>query len=187
MLRVLRTNPVPTANCVIIYSMDPSLDPIPISYEDLLHQVFDQSTAGFQVIDNNWKYIFVNETVATQGKSEVHALMGHTMMEMYPGIENTPLFTQLKKCMEEKATISMENEFTYPDGSKGWFQLFIHPWAGGIMIFSVDITGRKLAEEKLSQKIEELEKMVGPEVDKQKVLDLKDALAKLRQPEVVVK
>lgn len=161
-------------------------DLIPVTKEDLLHQIFDQSSAGFQVIDKAWRYVFVNQAVAKQGKSTETSLFGHTMMEMYPGIEKTPLFLQLKKCMEEKVAIRMENEFTFPDGTKGWFQLFIHPWSDGIMIFSVDITSRKLAEEKLLEKIEEFEKSVVSGEDKKKISELKQALFKLRQPEVAV-
>jgi len=166
--------------------MAQSLEPIPVSQDDLLHQVFDQSTAGFQVIDSNWRYLFVNETVAKQGKSEVQRLVGHTMMEMYPGIDKTPLFGYLKKCMDQKTSIRMDNEFIYPDGTRGWFQLFIHSWSDGIMIFSIDITDRKLAEAEMSEKIEELEKSAKSSEDKKGISELKATLLKIRKPQIEV-
>jgi PAS domain S-box-containing protein len=160
--------------------------PIPTSHEGLLHEVFDQSSAGFQVIDRDWKYLFVNSAVAKQGRTKVEDLVGRTMMQKYPGIEKTKLFEYLKKSMDDKVVVRMENEFIFPDGSKGWFQLFVHPWSEGIMIFSVDITGRKLAEAELHQKIEDLEKRISSPGEKSKLTELQKALAKLREPEILV-
>lgn len=159
-----------------------NFEPIKTSHEDIMHEVFDQSTEGFQVIDTKWRYVFVNNTVAKQGKKTKEELIGHTMMEMYPGIENTPLFIQLKKVMNDKISIRMENEFEYPDKSKGWFELFVHPWSDGIMIFSVDITARKQAQQLLEEKIANIEKVVPqtPEIA-ETVKELKDALKKMQE------
>jgi signal transduction histidine kinase len=73
------------------------------------------------------------------------------MMEKYPGIEHTPFFSVLRRCMDERVPEIVENEFTYPDGTKGWFELSIQPAPEGVIILSMDITRRKLAEEKLIQ------------------------------------
>lgn len=154
--------------------------------EGLLHQVFDQSSAGFQIIDRDWKYIFVNPSVVKQGKSSESELLGHTMMEAYPGIENTNLFVQLKKCMDDKAVVRMDNHFIYPDGTKGWFRLFIHPWSDGIMIFSFDITQHKYDEMELNYKIEELEELVGTDELKQKVAEIKKMFLDIHKPETTI-
>jgi len=68
---------------------------------------------------------------------------------MWPGIEDTEVFGIIKRCMEERTPFNMENEFAYPDGSKGWFELSILPVPEGVFILSIDITERKQAEEKL--------------------------------------
>lgn len=154
--------------------------------DSLLHQVFDQSSAGFQIIDREWKYVFVNPAVVMQGKSTEKELIGHTMMEVYPGIENTELFVKLKMSMENKAVIRMDNHFIYPDGTKGWFKLFIHPWSNGIMIFSFDITNHKNDEINLRFKLEELESSIKSEEDKQKISEIKKKFAKIHEPEVSI-
>jgi diguanylate cyclase (GGDEF)-like protein/PAS domain S-box-containing protein len=46
----------------------------------------------------------------------------------------------------------MVNEFIYPDGSSGWFELSIQPVPDGIFILSSDITGRKLGERALLER-----------------------------------
>ncbi|TSJ41333.1 PAS domain-containing sensor histidine kinase [Fluviicola chungangensis] len=122
--------------------------------------ILDSLLEGFQVIDYSWKYLYVNRTVANQGQSTIDSLLGKTMMECYPGIENTFMFSQLEKCMKERVTLQFENEFTYNDGSKNWFELRIEPIPEGIFILSTNITNRKQAEEELLQLKDDLENKV---------------------------
>lgn len=160
--------------------MTGKLEPLPESSTDILHQVFDQSSQGFQVIGEDWRYYFINPAAAQQGKSSPEDLIGKTMMEAYPGIEKTPLFKLMRKVMKEEVSIKMENEFVFPDGDKGWFQLFIHPWDDGIMIFSVDITDRKKEERALAEKIKNLsEHLSKSELGRKKLSELKLAFQKL--------
>ena len=153
---------------------------------DLLRQIFDKSSEGFQVIDNEWRYIYVNEAVAKHGKSTVEELMGHTMMEKYPGIENTPLFIEMQHCINEKIGIRMENEFIFPNGQRGWFQLFIHPWSGGVMIFSIDITQRKLSEQHIIKMIEDFKHAASYEGDRKNMDEIKAAVENLSKPSVTI-
>jgi PAS domain-containing protein len=81
----------------------------------LARGVLDILLEGFQVIGPDWKYLYVNDTVAVQGKRSREELVGRTMMECYPGIELTPMFEVLRRCMREHTPDRMENEFTYPD------------------------------------------------------------------------
>lgn len=157
--------------------MDKSLD-----ISKVVLGVIDEMLEGFQVISNDWHYLYVNETVAKQGKKPKEELLGKTMMESYPGIDQTFLFTQLRKSKEEKISIQMENEFTYPDGSKGWFQLFIHPVEVGLVILSVDITDRKMAEAKLADKLEQISELGDIAMDcEEKMLRVKDLLANVEK------
>lgn len=122
--------------------------------------ILDSLLEGFQVIGYDWKYLYVNRTVANQGQSTIEHLVGKTMMECYPGIEETYLFSQLKKCMDERVMLHFENEFTYSDGSSNWFELRIEPISEGIFVLSTNITNRKHAEEELLQLKNDLENKV---------------------------
>ena len=122
--------------------------------------VLDNLLEGFQLIDFDWRYRYVNESVARQGKSTKEALLGNTMMEKYPGIENTPLFKALEKCMYERRPERIENEFVYPDGTKRWFELRIEPVSEGIFILSIDISERKQAEAALQKLNDSLEEQI---------------------------
>ena len=61
--------------------------------EERLHRALDSLMEGCQIIGYDWCYLYVNKAVAIQGKQTPEALLGRTMMEMYPGIDQTPLFT----------------------------------------------------------------------------------------------
>ncbi len=116
---------------------------------------------GFQVIDFDWKYIYLNDAVLKQSKyPSKHDLLGFTMMEKYSGIETTALFKKLRLCMIERVPQTFENEFIFPDASRGWFELRIEPVPKGIVILSVDITARKAAEEARVVQIRSLEEMI---------------------------
>lgn len=111
---------------------------------------------GIQIIGFDWRYLFLNNSVIGQSKYSREQLIGFTMMEKYPGIENTELFSILRKCMNERKPEIFENEFAYPDGSSGWFELSIQPVPEGLLILSMDVTARKKAEKDLAdQKIRE--------------------------------
>lgn len=145
-----------------------------------LEKILDEMLEGFQVISKDWVYLYVNESVAKQGKRKKEELLGKTMMECYPGIEKTPLFEEFKRCMDKNIKINIENLFKFPDGSEGWFQLLISPVNEGFMIFSFDITDRKRTESQLIDKVEELnrvtELMVSREV---KMSELKELIQEL--------
>jgi PAS domain S-box-containing protein len=109
---------------------------------------FDLLKEGVQIIDYNWRYLYVNDATAWHGKTTKQELLGHTMMEKYPGIELTDAFKVLRQVMTERKPQKLENEFEYPDKSKRYFELNIEPVEEGILILSLDITERHEAEEK---------------------------------------
>lgn len=112
-------------------------------YQLILNSVLE----GFQIIDPDFRYVYLNPTALVQSRYKEDQIIGHTMMELYPGIERSELFGILEECMKSRCTKYIENEFTYPDNSKGWFELRVQPAEEGLLILSIDITERKKAEE----------------------------------------
>ena len=115
---------------------------------------------GCQIIDYDWRYVYVNEAVAKQGRKTKEELLGYTMMQAYPGIDKTELFNHLRNCMTNRVPHQIDNEFTFHDGSKGWFELRIEPVPEGILILSVDITKNKEIEAELNKYRNRLEEVV---------------------------
>ncbi|MCK6538966.1 MAG: ATP-binding protein [Anaerolineales bacterium] len=124
--------------------------------EERFRATLDTMLEGCQIIGFDWRYLYVNDAVVAQSGYRRDELLGHTMMEKYPGIEHTELFAVLERCMKARVFHRMENEFTFPDGSKGWYDLSVQPVDEGLFILSHDITERKRAEaERLAREIAE--------------------------------
>jgi PAS domain S-box-containing protein len=124
------------------------------------HNVLDSMMEGCQIIDFDWRYIYVNQAAASHGHRNPEELLHHTMMEIYPGFEDTELFKNLRHCMETRSALPLQNKFNFPDGTVGWFELSIQPVPEGLFILSVDITERRRAVEVLYTLNLELEQRV---------------------------
>ncbi len=132
--------------------------------KEAVFNVVEQMHEGLQIIDNNFCYVYINKAATLHGKrSAPENLIGHTMMECYPGIQETEMFSILTKTMGDQKTRRMENEFKFPDGSRGWFDLLFEAHDQGVLIRSLDITERKIVEGRLthSEKMNALGKMAG--------------------------
>ncbi len=128
--------------------------------EERFQKTLNLLTEGFQIIGFDWRYKYVNDAVIRQSRRSKEELLNHTMMEVYVGIEQQEFFPRLKHCMENRISDQMESGFTYPDGSKGWFELRIEPVPEGVFILSLDISDRKITEEKVAKEKAEAEALL---------------------------
>ncbi len=113
--------------------------------------MLDGLIEGCQILDPTWRYVYVNETAAKHALRTRDELVGASLLELYPGVESTPMFAMLSRCMNTRAPEEMLNEFEYPDGGKGWFELRVRPVPEGILVMSLDVTAHRAAERDLLQ------------------------------------
>ena len=150
---------------------------INFSIEDML----DEMLEGLQVISPDWRYLYVNETVARQGKRAKKDLLGRTMMECYPGIDKTSLWESLERCMRKREHIHMKTKFVFPDKTEGWFDLAMHPVSSGMLILSLDITDLVKVEDALREKVEHIDLLMKTTIDREaRMMTLKEEIAKLK-------
>lgn len=114
--------------------------------EERYRRLMDGMIEGCQIIDHDFRYVYVNETAARYGRKTRQELIGKCMMEVYPGIDSMPFFKLLQLCLAENKSSYIENEFLFDDGTTGWFALNIQPVTEGIFILALDISERKQAE-----------------------------------------
>ena len=124
------------------------------------YTVFDNLIEGVQVLDYNWRYYYVNETLAKHGNSTIEAMLGNTMLEKYPGIEKTTMFKSFEYTMFNRLPTYLISEYVFNDGTKKWFELSIQPVPEGIIILSSEITKLKKTEEELKRKLSERTEML---------------------------
>jgi putative nucleotidyltransferase with HDIG domain/PAS domain S-box-containing protein len=124
--------------------------------EERYHSTLDNMMEGCQLIDFRWHYAYINETAAKQGHRSRAEYLGNNMMDMFPGIEATSMFNNLRECMYNRTPRSLINEFVYPDGSTGVFELRMQPVPEGVFILSTDISDIVAAEKALKASEEDL-------------------------------
>ena len=126
-------------------------------------KIFDKMMEGVQVISSEWKYVYLNDEAVKHSGLSRKELIGHTPMELYPGVEKTKLFSVLKSVMEKRVSKKITSKFDFPDGSVKYFNLYIESIEMGILIQSFDITKQKTDEKKLkknNQLLEEKNKII---------------------------
>jgi PAS domain-containing protein len=64
----------------------------PLGFGDL-GNALDAMREGLQVIDRQWRYVYLNNAAAVHGQRPREELVGRTMMECYPGIDETDVFS----------------------------------------------------------------------------------------------
>jgi len=114
--------------------------------EERFRITFENMLEGCQIIGFDWKYIYLNRTAEFHNLRSNKELLGNRYMDMWPGIEDTQVFKNIKYCMDERVPLHFENEFTYSDGEKRWFDLSVQPVPEGVFILSFDISKRKKSE-----------------------------------------
>ncbi|MHC1737572.1 MAG: ATP-binding protein [Ignavibacteriaceae bacterium] len=118
--------------------------------ESRLRSTLDNLMEGCQIIGFDSRYLFLNKAALKQSRLTKEELIGRTMTECYPGIENTKMFSELQRCQENRVSVSLEYEDSYTDDSKRYLLSRFEPIPEGIFILSEDITDRKLAEQELN-------------------------------------
>lgn len=118
--------------------------------------VVERLLEGFQIIDRSFRYVHVNRALLEHARRSRADLIGHRMREVFPGIEETPLYATIERCMRERTAAEFETPFVYPDGDVAWFELRITPIPEGLAVLSLDITDRKALAARLqrSQRLE---------------------------------
>lgn len=148
--------------------------------EERFRSTLDNMIEGGQIISFDWRYLYVNDSAVKHSRKTREELLGKTMMEIYSGIEKTPEFTVLKKCMKKRVNQEINFEFSYADGIKNWFHLYIQPVPEGIFIMTQDITAERQKAEEIKARNKELVRLTKSQIENSnammKVLeDLKEA------------
>ena len=107
----------------------------------------------FELREDDFVYVLPNKLMADYVRTSVEELTGRKASEMMPADEMRKWVALFKECREKKTTISNEFYAAY-DGRDAWYDSNVSyiEGSGNLFFFvAVDITERKLAEEKLRE------------------------------------
>ena len=105
-------------------------------------KTLDNLLEGCQIIGYDWCYLYVNDAIVGYSHRNKEDFLAHTVMEVYPGIEETELFMRLRDCMDRRTPFRMETLFAFGSDSQRWFDISGKPIPEGILILSLDINER---------------------------------------------
>ncbi len=123
-------------------------------------ETLERMNFGFQIIDRDYRYLYLNKKTEEYSKFPPGTLIGKTMLEMYPGIENTDIFRAIEKVAKSGEIEIITNEFTFPNGELEIFHNIIQPIDEGIGIYSYEVPSQYIKQNlELKEKKELLYKL----------------------------
>jgi PAS domain S-box-containing protein len=118
----------------------------------------DQMNEGVAIISHERKYLYVNESYASQMQIRSADLIGHSIFELEIDEESHKYFNDLcQKVIDERIILEAETQYNFKNGSLRWLLLNITPIPEGIFIQSSEITSKKLAYKELLVRLEDSE------------------------------
>jgi len=106
-------------------------------------EILGSITDGFSVFDQNWRYIYVNESATQMLGKPAYQLLGFCVWDLFPQAVGTFAY---RKCLEAMTQrISLHFEAFFPEINK-WYEHHTYPMTDGLAIDWRDITARKRAE-----------------------------------------
>lgn len=109
----------------------------------------DSMLEGCQIIDFNWRYVYLNAAVMRSIPYDRKEMLGRPITEIFPDIEKTDRYAAFKRCMEERTVEHIEARVQLSGQQIHWYDMSIQPVPEGIFVLTIDITDRKRAEEAL--------------------------------------
>lgn len=109
----------------------------------------DTMMEGVQIIGFDGTIIYVNDKLASQAKFTKEQMIGKTLPELYPGVEQSPIYQSYQQCLKDRQPIHLENKFEFPDQSVQTFEISVQPVPEGIFVLSADVTAKREVDEKV--------------------------------------
>ncbi|MGE5313107.1 MAG: PAS domain S-box protein [Acidobacteriota bacterium] len=127
--------------------------------EERFRTTLENLPEGCMIIDCGWMYLYVNDAIARRMGRRKRDIVAHTVMELEPEIESTPVFECYRSCMEERINREFIHDVALADGSTRTIELHCVPIPEGIFVLSADITERIRTERALRQYNEQLQSL----------------------------
>ena len=113
----------------------------------LVHDLIQVGGDSILVLDQNFVVTYMNQRAMGE-LSDGESLVGHALLDVYPGLAQTPFWTQGKRVMQERIAVSFE-ELYEPRGI--WFSVNAAPVGHGIAFFFRDVTERRRRDSALQR------------------------------------
>lgn len=118
---------------------------------DFARDVLENMSEAFFLLDPQFRLLDVNgAALALDGRSKAD-LIGRTLWELTPGLEQTELATIFHQVMRERQSRRYVHHQIWPNGHSAWLESRIVPVKAGLAAFYRDVSDELLAQQELSE------------------------------------
>jgi PAS domain S-box-containing protein len=122
--------------------------------EEFVRGILGSITDSFYVLDNDWRFSFANDEMLQRTGKSLSETIGSSIWQTFPEAVGSEAQTQLRRAMGERVSVEFD-VFYVPE--QRWFHAKAYPTAaGGLAVYSRDVTERKQAAEFLRQRDQSL-------------------------------
>ncbi len=129
------------------------LDRLKIAAE-ILESIDDYISA----FDKEWNFIYLNKNTAESFGYKPEELLGKNFWQTFPRFVGTEIERIYREAMTNRVVKRFEWETIY--AKTGWRQFTVFPSVEGITVYGIDITERKMLQQKIEEYTKNLEKTV---------------------------
>jgi PAS domain S-box-containing protein len=129
--------------------------------EQLLALFIEHAPVSIAMFDRDMRYLAASRHWLSAPEYDGRELIGKTMYEVLPDVPERWREVH-RRCLAGAVEIAEEDRFERADGSVLWLRWELRPWhdakgdVGGLVVFAEDITARKLAEDAIREREEQL-------------------------------
>jgi HD-GYP domain-containing protein (c-di-GMP phosphodiesterase class II) len=107
------------------------------------YTILDHLKEICEVIDFNFRYLYVNDTAAEWEQISREKLIGRSVLEIHPDIDSTPLYLHLRECLETRKSVEFEEKYSHPVNTTKRWRITIDPVADGAFLHSAGLSTYK--------------------------------------------
>ncbi len=122
-----------------------ALEKIEERYKTLLEHISD----SVYILDKKMNHLLVNDAAVKFTGIPKKKLTGGNLAELFPDVENSVFYKTFRDVLKKRQSQTVEDEFHFADGRKGWYEVSVYPVPEGILCISKDISARKYMENRL--------------------------------------
>lgn len=124
---------------------------------DRLRQILESITDGLVVLDEQWRYTYLNAAGAQMLGVEPQDLMGQSLWEAYPAADDLRFGRAYREAMRTQKATRVED--FYPAPLNKWVECHCYPSPTSLSVFFRDVTGRHRDREALERSEERLRRL----------------------------
>lgn len=120
---------------------------IPNDYSQQSARILESIPDAFYAVNSEWEFLYVNKVTEQLWGKKRNDLIGHSLWQVFPNYINTEGSQKLQSAMTGRTQTSFE---TFSPYLKTYVEVNVYPSeSGGLEVFFLDVTGKRLAEQML--------------------------------------